>query len=203
MTTETATKGPETKGNDIGLFIARATKLLLRPSTFWQSLGDRPVTVSEVVWPHMVLLVAARAIANMVGAMLGGAGIGTSLTVLFTSFISCFAAVWAFGFAAMTIASMKGGKAGLSDGIVFAGYAVTPMLVFSIVTLIPVKYVQLVADILMLPYAFHVLSLGVGTQLGIPEGRVATAVAQLCGALLVIWQLMPNLLPAIVRAVSG
>lgn len=200
--TATSEQSPN-RGNDIGRFVARLGKLVVRPAAFWQDVKDAPPTLGEVVWPHMVILVGASALATFLGAVLGGRGFGVAFGQLFTSFMSSFAGIWAFAFAVTTIAATKGSKAGLTDCVMFGAYVATPMLLLDVISLLPIPYVKSVATILAMPWAFHLLALGVPSQLGVTESKAPTTVAHLCGALLVLWTALPTLLPAVVGALFG
>ncbi len=193
----------EAKPNDFGRFVTRLGRAVARPEAFWQEIKSDAPTLGEVVFPHIVVLVAVRSVALFVGAMLGGQGFGTALGQLFTSFVTCFAFVWTFAFAAVTIASARGGRPALNEGVIFAAYAAIPMLLVSVVGLIPLPTMVRIADMLAMPVSFYVLSLGVKDVLGVTEAKLPSAVALLCGAFLVLWGLMPSLLSDIISRLGA
>ncbi|MBT9560720.1 MAG: hypothetical protein IV100_32145 [Myxococcales bacterium] len=189
-------------GREFQTFLSRLVKVILRPQAFWADLGTTMPPVKEVVFPHMVVLVGMQALAAFVGTLIGK-GLGAAFGILITTFLTSFAGIWVFAFAAVTIATAKGGNATLERAIAFAAYSVAPILVVSVIGLIPVRYVTAIAPLLAMPFAFHVMGHGATTALGIHGERAPHAVAQLCGALVLVWTLMPMLLPAIAQAVFG
>lgn len=203
MTDNAPSESSAPKGNDFGRFVSRLGKAIARPEAFWQDIKRSTPPLGEVVFPHIVVLVGARSVSLFLGALFAGQGFGTALGQLFTSFITCFAFVWAFAFAAVTIASARGGRPSLNEGVVFAAYAAIPMLLVSVLGLVPLPIVVRIADMLAMPVSFYVLSLGVRELLGVAEAKLPSAVALLCGAVLVLWGLMPSLMSDVISRLGG
>lgn len=183
-------------------FVGRVVKILLRPIVFWREIQDEEMSVRQVMFPHMIALIAVRSVAGFIGSLLQGHGLGAATGELLTSFLSWFALVWAFAAVAGSVASTSGGRLSANDSLRFAAYALVPFFVVGIFAAIPLPHVAPIAELVAMPYAFYVLALGVEPLLGVPAERSAVVTGQLCGALLVLWSIMPTLLPGIVKAVT-
>ncbi len=184
-------------------FSSRLAHLLLVPGKFWESLREEHVSVREMMLPHLILLIGVRAVAGFIGSLLGGGGFGAALGALISSFVSWFALVWVFAIVAASLASAKGGRLSANDSLRLAAYGLAPLFLVGVFAVIPFPHVAPIAELIAMPYAFYVLSAGVVPMLGVPVERAPVMVGQLCGALLILWSIMPTLLPELVRVIAG
>ena len=123
--------------------------------------------------------------------------------MMFTSFFSWFALVWVFALAAGSIATTSGAKMSAGSAIRFSIYGLTPLFAVGILAAIPLPHVAPIAELLAMPYAFYVLAVGVVPELGLSSEKAPGVVGKLCGALLILWSVMPTLLPELVGAITG
>jgi hypothetical protein len=184
-------------------FFTHLIEILFRPSQAWERLSKDPQPLIEVLWPHVVVLLLARALAEFIGSLLQGRGILPSLGQFGLGAVGWFALVWAFGLVTMGIASARGGRVVVQDAIRYAGYGLTPLFVVGILSFVPVQYIPAVADALTMPYTFYVMAVGVGPMLRVPEEKLAGTVGLLNGALLLLWALIPTLLRIALRAMTS
>ena len=184
-------------------FLRRALHVLVRPSGFWRALRETDdVRSGEIVAIHVGLLALAAALAGFVGDLVSGAAVGTATLQLLTQFVTRFVAVLALGVFCTALLVSEGARASGRDGLALAAYGATPLFVAGILGVIPIPYVAHVADIAAMPWAFHLLAAGIRPLMRVPDDRAPTAAAHVCGGLLVIWTLVPTLLPVLLRTLG-
>jgi len=176
-----------------GSFFRRLGRVLVQPSSFWSSMHGEGPTIAQVMWPHAVTLVGLRAAAGFIGSVLGGARIGASLGQFATSFVAWMAMIWVFATIAGSIASARGAKAALHDALRFSAFGLTPLFLVGVLAVVPVPYVSPAAELLLMPWTFYVVALGVVPVLGVPESRAPATVGILCGVTVILWSVMPTL----------
>ena len=184
-------------------FIGRVLRILVRPSHEWDKVSKQDQKIASVLWPHVLVLILARAGAELIGHLLQDWSIGAALVDFAFSVLSWFVLVWIFAFASLSIASTRGSaRLAATDAVRFAAYGLTPLFVVGILSVIPVPYVSQVADVVTMPYAFYVLSVGVVPMLRVPEKSAAAVAGLTNGLLLLLWALLPNLLALGLRALN-
>lgn len=190
-TVKTPVSGPNAAGKMWPQFFKNLVGILFRPSATWTRLAEESPPVGRVMWPHVLVLVIVRAVAEGAGALLSDQGFGEALKLSILSFGTWLALVWLFATVALTIASARQGKSQFGDALRFSAFGITPFLVFGILSAIPMPQVATVADAVALPWAFYVLSVGVVPQLKVPIERAPGAVGLLTGALTVGGLVLP------------
>jgi hypothetical protein len=189
--------------NTFGHFLGRVLHILARPSDFWDEVSSLVTPMRHLMFPHLTVLIGIRAGAGFIGDLLQSAGFVASLGKMFTSFFSWFALVWVFALIAGSIATTSGARQSVGSAVRFSVYGLTPLFAVGILAAIPLPHVAPIAELLAMPYAFYVLAVGVISELGIPSDKAPGAVGKLCGALLILWSVMPTLLPQLVGAIAG
>ncbi len=193
----------ERKGTVWQRFGARLLDVLLRPGHFWRDVRREEISGRELVFPHLVVLISVHAAAGFVGRLLRGGSFGAAFGEMLTGWISWFAMVGAFAIVAGSFASARGAKLSVRDSGRYAAYGLTPLLVAGVFAAIPFPHVAPIAGMIAMPWAFYVLSAGVVPCLGISSERSATMAGQMCGAALILWTIMPTLLPELYAAVTA
>jgi hypothetical protein len=155
------------------------------------------------MWPHVGALVLLRAVAEFVGALLSDASFADALKLFAMSAITWFSLLWILAATALTLASARGGKTDFAAAFRFSAYALTPLLFVGMLGVVPIALVAPVADVIAMPYAFFVMSLGVVPELGVPLERAPATVGLFCGLLLALWVLLPGLLRLGLMALTG
>ncbi|MFT7625181.1 MAG: hypothetical protein ACI9WU_004372 [Myxococcota bacterium] len=196
-------RGPlDRAGTQWSRFAARLLDVLLRPQRFWRDVRREEIAIRELLFPHLVILIGVLAGAGFIGQLLGDAGFGSAVGQLVTSFVSWFAMVGVFAIVAGSIASAKGARLSMSDSMRYAAYGLTPLFVVGVFSAIPLPHVAPIAGLIAMPWAFYVLSAGVVPCLGISTERSAPIAGLMCGATLILWTIMPTLLPELVAAIT-
>ncbi len=185
-----------------GRFVRRLLMVLVRPGAFWERTRSAEVSVSELMWPHVILLVGLRALAGFVGQLWRGAGFWASFANFASSFVSWFALVWVFAVVVGSIATARGGKLAAQDPVRFAAFGLTPLFAVGMLAAIPLPYVAPIAELIAMPYTFHVLGLGAVPMLGLPVQKAPSFVGLTCGLLLILWGIMPTLVPLVVGVLT-
>lgn len=194
---------PVSTGPSWGTFLARVLLVLTRPTKAWERLSREEVPIGELLWPHVVVLLLARGGAELVGRLLEGWTIGAALADFAMGVISWFVLVWVFSFVAGSLASTRGGaRLAAGDALRFGAYGLTPLFVVGLIGLFPLPYVSQIAAVLAMPYAFYVLAVGVRPMLHVEDKEAAAVTGLMCGALVLAWALLPNLMGLIVRAIG-
>lgn len=190
-------------GSPWGRFFGRLIQVLLRPTKAWERIAGESVPIGEVLWPHAVLLILARAGAELIGHLLEGWGIGTALADFGLGVISWFVLLWVFAFVAGSVASARG-RAGLAagDALRFGAYGLSPLFAVGLLSVVPLPYVSQVAGVLAMPWAFYVLGVGVHPMLHVKDEQAAAVTGLVCGALVLAWALLPTLMGLILRAIA-
>jgi hypothetical protein len=170
--------------------------VLLRPTKAWERLSKEQLTLGEVLWPHVVVLILARGIAELIGNLLSGKSLGLSFGELAVAVVSWFVLVWVVAIASGSVASTRGGaRLAANDAFSFGAYGLTPLFVVGVLSVIPLPYVSQAAGVLAMPYAFYVLS--------VKESESAAIAGLVCGTLLLAWALLPTLLALVLRAIGS
>lgn len=185
-----------------GRFVRRLSMVLMRPSTFWERVRDEEISVREIMWPHIITLVGVRALAGFVGGLLEGASVGASALSGLSGFVSWLALIWVFAVVVGSVATARGARINAQDPLRFAAYGLAPMFMVGIFAAVPLPYVTPIAELIAMPYTFHVMGLAVVPLLGVPVKRAPGIVGLLCGLLLVLWAVMPTLVPLAVEALT-
>lgn len=184
-------------------FFRRGRGVLLRPAGFWKELAAEEATIAEAIWPHAVILIAARATFGLLGMLFRGEGFGSALGTFATSLVSWFALIWAFGVAVGVVARTHGGKTVGRATVVYSAYTLTPLFVVGMLAAIPVPYLAPVAELIAIPYALYVLSVGVVPLLVVPLDKAPATVGMLCGSLLALWSIIPVALAFVAEILFG
>jgi hypothetical protein len=195
---------PPEPGSPWAHFFARLGLVLLRPTKAWERLSKEQLTLGEVLWPHVVVLILARGIAELIGNLLSGKSLGLSFGELAVAVVSWFVLVWVVAIASGSVASTRGGaRLAANDAFSFGAYGLTPLFVVGVLSVIPLPYVSQAAGVLAMPYAFYVLSVGVVPMLRVKESESAAIAGLVCGTLLLAWALLPTLLALVLRAIGS
>ena len=202
MTPQSTSRDAPPPGSPMGRFARRLGGLLVRPAHFWEALQKEEVPTGELMAPHLVLLIGIRAVAGAIGTLLAGGGVVAAIISLLGSFVSWFALVWVFALVVGSFVATSGGHADPKAALRFAVYGVSPLFVVGVLAAIPVTYVTPIAELLAMPYAFWTLAVGVMPELKVPQDRAPALVGRLCGALLILWSVMPTLLPKVLAALT-
>ncbi len=183
-------------------FFKRLIKLLARPAAFWETVREEEISLGEIMWPHIILMIGIRALAGLIGSLLSGGTAMAAMAAFASSFLSWLALVWVFAIIVGSVATARGARISARDPLRFAAYGLAPLFLVGILAAVPLPYVAPIAELIAMPYTFHVMALGVVPLLGVPLKRAPQTVGLLCGLLVVLWGIMPTLVPLIVEALT-
>ena len=182
-----------------GRFFYDFVFILTRPESFWKAQELHPVTLGQLIWPHLVILVVLRMIAVFVGGILMSEPVISTVLIqtLMQGFL-IFVLVLIFALLISGISALTGAGFQLDKGIRFSGYCITPILLMGIISIIPVPYLGIVCDMLAMPWAFVVLGAGVLPYLKIKPERSPSLTGLFCGILVILWSVLPLLIPNLI-----
>jgi hypothetical protein len=183
-------------------FFKRLMMVMLRPNKFWAKLRNENIQVREIMYPHVITLIAIRAIAAFAGKMFDDSSFGEAATTFASSFVSWFALVWVFAIAIGSVATARGARINAQDPLRVSAYGLAPLFLAGTLAAVPLPYVAPIAELIAMPYAFYVLAVGVVPLLDVPVKRAPAIVGINCGLLLVLWAVMPTLVPLAVEALT-
>ncbi|MBO4351703.1 MAG: YIP1 family protein, partial [Proteobacteria bacterium] len=115
--------------------------------------------------------------------------------------ILIFALVWGMSLIISGVGALSGHKGGIDRAVRFVGYSVTPLLVIGIISCIPVLWLTTVLDVIAMPWAFIIMGSGVYYYLREKPERSAIVTSLLCGLLLILWTVLPLLIPQILSGI--
>jgi len=193
-----ADAGPRPGGKG---FFGDLVEVLFAPATFWERGRSGAPADYRPIWIHLLVLIGLRAVSGFGGALLRGAGVGAAFGQLFSGLIAAFALVWLFAAIVAGVTAGTTGRTTVRDAFRFAAYGLTPLFVVGVLAVVPLPYVAPIADLVLMPYTFYVLGVGVVPALGVPVSAAPGRVALICGSLLVLWSVMPTLIPLVVEAI--
>ena len=177
-------------------FIVDLICVLLHPTAFWQGQTTHPVTIGQMHFPHLTVLIVLRMIAVFTGGiLLPNTTPSQVLLQSITQGILIVVSIWVFGLVISGIAALGGGGFHYDRGLRFSGYVMTPTLFVGIISIIPVPYLSTICDLLSMPWAFVVLGAGILPYLKIKSEHAPMITGLLCGLLLCLWGIMPMLIP--------
>ena len=186
-----------------GRFGKRLMMVLLRPGTFWERVKEEKISVGEMMWPHVLVMIAVRSLAGFIGNLLSdGGSLGSAAASFFSSFVSWLALVWVFAVIVGSLATTRGARVTGQAPLRFAAYGLAPLFVVGVFAAIPLPYVASIAELIAMPYTFQVMGLGVVPMLGVSQEKAPALVGLLCGLLLVLWGIMPTLVPLVVDTIA-
>lgn len=195
---------PPKAGKRTWRFLRNTVLVSFLPRTFWRRLAAEGVpTFREVLWPHTILLSALGGVAALIGGVTLGREVDVIVAHSLLTFVGSVIMVLAFGLIARAISGAEKGSAGFRAAFAFGVYGLTPMLILGVLHIIPVPLVHTIAGLLALPYAFYVISLGVGPVLAVPDKRGAEATGLLAAAALLAWTLTSALAAVPVASEAG
>lgn len=173
--------------------------ILTRPGAFWKAQDLHPVTIGQLIWPHLAVLILLRTIAVFVGGILMPDPVVTTVLIqaLVQGFL-IFVLVLVFALFISGISALTGAGFQLDKGIRFSGYCITPILLAGIISIIPVPYLVTVCDMLAMPWAFVILGAGVLPYLNIKQERAPSLTGLFCGILVILWSVLPLLIPFLI-----
>ncbi|NUN14477.1 MAG: YIP1 family protein [Myxococcales bacterium] len=174
-------------------FFRRLLGILFRPTATWNHIATQEPPLGAMLWPHAVVLVLARAFSEMIGVWSAGYPFLHAMKQFVLSTAVLFVTMWLFAMVAGTLAATRHGEGGFLAAFRLSGYALTPLYVCGVLAVLPFRYVQMAVDVLAMPWAFYVLGVGIVPMLKVKEKDGAKLTAMLCGALMVMWVLMPGL----------
>ena len=180
-------------------FFGTVGKLLFRPTEAWKQINKTKAPLGSILWPHVVGLLLARGCAEFLGNLLQSQGLAVAFGQMASSALSWFVLIWIFAVAAASIAGSRGGELVVQDSFRFSAYALTPLFVIGILAVIPVPYLSRIADLLVMPYAFYVMAVGVVPMLRIPLEKAPGAIGLLTGTLVLLWAMIPTLLGEVLK----
>ncbi|MGI5828782.1 MAG: Yip1 family protein [Bradymonadia bacterium] len=187
-----------------GDFFRNLLLLLFRPTHFWETQRSKPVSLLHLHWPHLVLLIALRAIAQLIGGLINPAiSWSTAVVHATTSFLFLFFFVWLFAMIVAGITAVSEADCHVSDTIRYTAYSITPLFFIGFLAIIPVPHLQPIADAIAMPYTFYVMGTGASTFLRIPLKKSAALTGLMCGIMLCLWGLLPIYLPALLSSIFG
>lgn len=170
--------------------------VLTCPSVFWKGQDAHPVTIAQLHFPHLTVLVLLRIAACFVGGILSpNANVYNVIIQAGAQGILIFASVWLLALLIAAITALGGGGFRIDRALRFVGYSITPLLFVGIIAIIPVPYLNTVCDLLAMPWAFVVMGCGVLPCLHIKDIHAPMMTGLFCGLLLCLWGAMPMFLP--------
>lgn len=181
-------------------FFGNLFEVLFSPAAFWERTRAGGPADYRPIWIHLLVLVGLRSVAGFGGALLRGVGFGAAFGQLFSGLIAAFAMVWLFTAIVASLTAASAGKTTVRDTFRYAAYGLTPLYAIGVLAVVPLPYVAPIADLVLMPYTFYVLGVGVVPALGVSEKAAPGRVALICGSLLVLWSIMPTLIPLVVEA---
>ncbi|NMC69392.1 MAG: YIP1 family protein [Myxococcales bacterium] len=181
-------------------FFGDLVEVLFAPAAFWERARAEGPGGYRAIWIHLLVLIGLRAVAGFGGALLRGAGIGAAFGQFFSGMLAAFALVWLFAAIVAGVTAGSTGRTTVRETFRFAAYGLTPLFVVGVLAVVPLPYVAPIADLVLMPYTFYVLGVGLVPALGVPEKSAPGRVALVCGSLLVLWSVMPTLIPLVVEA---
>ena len=117
--------------------------ILTRPRAFWKGQSEHPASLGHLHGPHLTLLVLIRAISVVVGGVLQA---GTDLSQVVIQAVSqailIYVSVWVLALLISGILSLAGQGFHYDRAVRFVGYSITPMLFVSIISMIPVPWME-------------------------------------------------------------
>jgi len=173
--------------------------VLVAPSAFWERPRALQGATAKPIWIHLAVLIGLRSVAGFGGALLRHGGFGAGFGQLVSGILSSFLMVWLFAAIVASVAATSGGRANVRDAFRFAAYGLTPMFAIGVLAVVPLPYVSPIADLALMPYTFYVLAVGVVPALGVSVERAPGRTGIICGALLLLWTVMPALIPLLVE----
>lgn len=186
------------------VFFRNLLTLLFRPNHFWETQRENPTSILHVHWPHLILLIALRSVAQLVGGLFNPSiAWSTAVVHATTGFLFLFFFVWLFALVVAGISAVSEAECQVADTVRFTAYAITPLFFIGFLAIIPVPHLQPIADAIAMPYTFYVLGAGVISYLRIPERKAAALTGLMCGILLCLWGLLPIYLPMLIGSIFG
>lgn len=147
----------------------------------WTVIRERHYSVMKVFTTHTLVLALIPAIAGFVGtSQIGwqiGAGDPVKLTVdsayriAFLYYLAILVATYSVGWMIHWMGRTYGAHQPLSQCIVLASYTATPLLLFGIMQLYPILWLNLVLGLPVLGYTVFLFYTGVPIMMEIPEER--------------------------------
>ena len=187
----------------MGRFFSDFLFILTRPGAFWRAQDLHPVTIGQLHWPHLVILILLRMIAVFVGGILMPNAVFT--TVLIQAVTQGFLIIlllWGFALIISGISALNGSGFQLDKGLRFSGYSITPIIFVGILSIIPVPYLATICDLLSMPWAFVILGAGVLPYLKIKPEHAPVITGLFCGILVILWSILPLLIPYLIGLAS-
>jgi hypothetical protein len=173
--------------------------VLVGPTAFWERPRALQGATARPIWIHLAVLIGLRSAAGFGGALLRSAGFGIAFGQLISGILSSFLMVWLFAAIVASVAATSGGRANVRDAFRYAAYGLTPMFAIGVLAVVPLPYVSPIADLALMPYTFYVLAVGVVPALGVAVERAPGRTGIICGALLLLWTVIPALIPLLVE----
>ena len=181
-------------------FFSDFVNVIARPMHFWESQNAHPATISEVFLPHLLTLIILRALAYFVGGMLKAESEFSHVLVqTLTQVLMIFVFILAFAFCTSTVTAIVGRTLNFNRAFKFSAYAITPILVTGILSVIPVPHIATICDLVAMPWAFCVMGCGVVSYLHMPEKSAPPITGLFCGFMMCLWGALPILLPYLVN----
>ncbi|MBN1773954.1 MAG: YIP1 family protein [Deltaproteobacteria bacterium] len=181
-------------------FLGDLFGVLFSPTAFWARPRPTGLPEAKPIWIHLAILIGIRSVAGFGGALLRDVGLGAAFGQLFSGLVAAFAMVWLFTAIVASLTAGTAGRATVRETFRYAAYGLTPLFAIGVLAVVPLPYVTPIADLVLMPYTFYVLALGVVPALGVAEKAAPGRVALICGSLLVLWSIMPTLIPLVVEA---
>jgi len=155
--------------------------LFTDPKREWAAIRDDECTLSKCYAAHVLLLAAIPTVSGFIGTTQFGwqIGVGDPIKLTMESaaiiavlyYLAMLAGVYSIGWMIHWMAETYGAKPLLSQCVVLAAYAATPLFLIGIMELYPILWLNMVVGIPALAYTVYLLYLGVPIMMDISEER--------------------------------
>lgn len=162
--------------------IGRAKRLLLDPQTEWRVIARESGGAASLFTGYVAVLALVPALCGLIGSLLLGAPILSSLAFAVTSYLVTFVAVGAQALLIDLLAPLFGARRNLANAVKLAVYFPTAYWVMGIFFALPVLSVLALLGL----YSFYLLWIGLPILMPVPVDKAAAYVASVSVGALVI-----------------
>jgi hypothetical protein len=153
--------------------IGRAKRLLLEPQTEWRVIARENDGAAGLFTGYVAVLALVPAVCGLIGSLLIGAPILSSLTFAVVSYLCTFVAVGAEALLIDALAPVFGSRRNLANAVKLAVFFPTAYWVMAIFFAVPVLSILALVGL----YSFYLLWVGLPVLMPVPAERAAAYVA--------------------------
>jgi len=157
------------------MFLSHVWGLFAHPAQEWEDIRKERCSIGKCYCTHVLFLAAIPALSGFIGTTQIGWSFGSgevvkltvdsALTLSILTYITTLVAIFSVGWMIHWMGKTYGTEQPLPQGIALAAYSATPLLLFGMMSLYPILWLNTILGMPALAYSIYLLYTGLPTMM--------------------------------------